>query len=277
MSKEYRVKPGDKINIKSFNPDDDSWMPESQEQLKSELKKLRKRLIKLQQLLYAQNKHKLLIVLQALDSGGKDGTIRSIFKGVNPQGVKVANFKVPTPIELSHDYLWRVHSKTPATGEIVIFNRSQYEDVLVVRVRDLAPEKVWKRRYQHIKEFERLLADEGTTILKFFLNISKAEQKKRFLSRITNPEKQWKFNPGDIDERQFWDDYMSAYQDAITRTSTSYAPWFIIPSNNKSYRDYVIATIIVETLKKLKMEYPQPINQIESYAEILEQEKKQPA
>lgn len=272
MSKNYKIRLGEKIDLKSFDPDDTSWLPDGLDHVSSELKKMRKKLIKLQQLLYAQNKNKLLIVLQAMDSGGKDGTIRSIFKGVNPQGVKVANFKVPTPIELAHDYLWRVHSQTPATGEIVIFNRSHYEDVLVVRVRELVPEKVWKKRYQHIKEFERLLADEGTTILKFFLYISKSEQKKRFLSRINNPEKNWKFNPGDIDERQLWDEYMRAYEDAICKTSNSYAPWYIIPANNKRYRDYVIAKIIIESLEKLKMKYPQPNEEIGKYSEILNDE-----
>jgi PPK2 family polyphosphate:nucleotide phosphotransferase len=167
------------------------------------LKGLRKKLIKLQQVLYAENKHKLLIVLQAMDSGGKDGTIRSIFKGVNPQGVKVASFKVPTELELSHDYLWRIHSKVPAKGEIVIFNRSHYEDVLVVRVHELVPQEIWMKRYQQINAFERLLVQEGTTILKFFLYISKDAQKRRCMERIEDPEKQWKFNPNDIEERQY--------------------------------------------------------------------------
>jgi len=179
---------------------------------------------------------------------------------------------VPTPIELAHDYLWRVHSRTPAIGEIVIFNRSHYEDVLVVRVRELVPEKVWKRRYQHINNFEKLLSDEGTTILKFFLHISKGEQKKRFMERINNASKNWKFNPGDIDERQLWNEYMLAYQDAIRRTSTAYAPWYIIPADDKPYRNFVIGKIIVQTLEKLKMNFPEPIDEIEKFAEILEQE-----
>jgi PPK2 family polyphosphate:nucleotide phosphotransferase len=272
MPIEYKVKPNEKLELATHDPNDRSWLLEDGKNLKKELKMLRRKLIRLQQLLYAENRHKVLIVLQAMDSGGKDGTIRSIFKGVNPQGVKVANFKVPTPIELAHDYLWRVHSRTPATGEIVIFNRSHYEDVLVVRVRELAPEKVWKRRFQHIKEFERLLTDEGTTILKFFLNISKTEQKQRFLERISNATKNWKFNPGDLDERQYWDGYMDAYQDAIRRTSTSYAPWYIIPADDKPYRNFVIGQIIVEKLEKLKMKFPQPIEEIEKYAQILEKE-----
>ncbi len=272
MSKDYKIKPNEKLELDSYDPNNSSWLPEGTKNLKAELKRLRRKLIRLQQLLYAQNKHKVLIVLQAMDSGGKDGTIRSIFKGVNPQGVKVANFKVPTPIELAHDYLWRVHSRTPAIGEIVIFNRSHYEDVLVVRVRELVPEKVWKRRYQHINNFEKLLSDEGTTILKFFLHISKGEQKKRFMERINNASKNWKFNPGDIDERQLWNEYMLAYQDAIRRTSTAYAPWYIIPADDKPYRNFVIGKIIVQTLEKLKMNFPEPIDEIEKFAEILEQE-----
>jgi len=272
MPKDYKVKPDEKLELASLNTNDRSWISEDGKNPKKELKKLRRKLIHLQQLLYAENKHKMLIVLQAMDSGGKDSTIRSIFRGVNPQGVKVANFKVPTPIELAHDYLWRVHSRTPATGEIVVFNRSHYEDVLAVRVKELVPEKVWKRRFQHINDFERLLADEGTTIMKFFLNISKDEQKKRFLERINQTSKNWKFNPGDIDERKRWDDYMLAYQDAICRTSTSYAPWYIIPADDKQYRNFVISSILVETLEKLKMHFPQPLDEIEKYAQILGQE-----
>ena len=204
-----------------------------------------------------------------MDSGGKDGTIQSIFKGVNPQGVSVASFKVPTPVELGHDYLWRVHEKTPRTGEMVIFNRSHYEDVLVVRVHNLVPKKVWKKRFEHITQFEKLLVDEGITILKFFLNISKEEQKKRFLERIDMPEKQWKFNPNDVEERKLWGAYMQAYDEAISKTSTSYAPWFIIPANQNWYCDLVIAKIITDTLDNLKMNYPKPVENIESYKEIL--------
>ena len=269
MTSEYRINPGEKINMKKFNPEDTSWWQKDKANAENELKKLRKKLINLQQLLYSENRHKVLIVLQAMDSGGKDGTIHSIFKGVNPQGISVASFKVPTPVELGHDYLWRVHTKTPQTGEMVIFNRSHYEDVLVVRVHNLVPKKVWEKRFEHITRFEKLLADEGTTILKFFLNISKEEQKKRFLERIEMPEKQWKFNPNDIEERKFWDAYMRAYEETISKTSTSYAPWFIIPANQNWYRDLVIAKIITDCLDNLKMNYPKPVENIESYKEIL--------
>ncbi len=268
--KKYLASAQNKIDVKKFDADDLSYGSNGKKAAKEELKQLRKKLISLQRLLYAEGKQKVLIVLQAMDSGGKDGTIRSIFKGVNPQGVKVASFKVPTDIEMAHDYLWRVHQKTPGKGEIVIFNRSHYEDVLVVRVHSLVPEKVWKKRYQQIKEFEELLVEEGTTILKFFLFINKDEQKQRFIERIELPEKQWKFNPKDIDERGLWDDYMAAYQDVIDKTSTKEAPWYVIPANRNWYRDLVISRIIVDRLESLKMEYPQPVENIGQYLEDLE-------
>jgi PPK2 family polyphosphate:nucleotide phosphotransferase len=211
----------------------------------------------LQELLYAESKHKVLIVLQAMDTGGKDGTIRHVFEGVNPQGVKVAGFKVPTPKELAHDYLWRVHKHTPGSGEIVIFNRSHYEDVLVVRVHDLVPREVWSRRYEHIRAFEKLLADEGTTVLKFYLHIDLAEQKERLQERLDQPDKNWKFSIGDLKERARWDQYLAAYQQALQETSTEYAPWYIVPANRKWYRNLVISTIIINKLKSLDMSYPE--------------------
>jgi len=181
----------------------------------------------------------------------------------------VASFKVPTPEEIGHDYLWRIHKQTPKSGEIVIFNRSHYEDVLVVRVHQLVPEKAWRKRYEHIRNFEKTLTDEGTTILKFFLHISKEEQKERFIERIEISEKQWKFNPKDIDERKLWNDYMRAYEDALTKTSTEHAPWYVIPANRNWYRDYVIIKIITEALKKLKMTYPKPVENIKHYKSLL--------
>ena len=227
--------------------------------------KLNTELAALQEQLYAEGKHRLLIVLQAMDTGGKDGVIRAVFEGVNPQGVKVASFKVPTPVELSHDYLWRVHQQTPGKGEMVIFNRSHYEDVLVVRVHQLVPEEVWSRRYQHIREFERLLADEGTTILKFYLHIDLQEQAQRFLARVEDPTKQWKFNPGDLDERDRWEEYMKAYEDMLNQTSTDWAPWYIIPANKKWYRNWLISKIVIKTLKDLDMRYPAAPENIEDY------------
>lgn len=266
----YQIKDNEKLTFKEFDPNDTKLWDKGKKAAKNELKDLRKKLIDLQRLLYAEHKNKVLIVLQAMDSGGKDGTIRSIFKGVNPQGVRVASFKVPTPEENEHDYLWRIHKQTPRSGEIVIFNRSHYEDVLVVRVHQLVPDKIWKKRYEHIRYFEKLLADEGTTILKFFLNISKEEQKERFLERIDKTEKQWKFNPNDIEERKLWGSYMQAYENAISKTSTSIAPWYIIPANRNWYRDYVITKIIVNTLEKLNMVYPNPVEDIDQYRSLLD-------
>lgn len=265
----YKITQGKDFQIEEYDPDDTSMWTEGKKPAKKRIKDLRKQLIGLQQVLWAEEKHKILIVLQAMDSGGKDGTIRSIFKGVNPQGVNVANFRVPTEEELSHDYLWRVHQHTPGKGEIVIFNRSHYEDVLVVRVHNLVPPAVWKKRFDHIRNFEKLLYDEGMIILKFFLHISKDEQKQRFMERIEIPEKQWKFNPKDLDERKRWDEYMEAYEDAIRKTSTSHAPWFVIPANRNWYRDLIILEIITDTLQKLNMKYPEKVEKIENYADVL--------
>ena len=199
---------------------------------------------------------KVLIVFQSMDAGGKDGTIRTVFEGGNPQGGKGAAFKVPTPEELAHDFLWRIHKQTPGKGEIVIFNRSHYEDVLVVRVHGYAPEEVWKKRYDHIRHFEQLLADEGTTILKFYLHIDLDEQKQRLQERLDDPTKRWKFNIGDLEERKLWPQYMQAFEDAIEKTSTESAPWYVIPANRNWYRDLVISQIIVDTLENLKMKFP---------------------
>jgi PPK2 family polyphosphate:nucleotide phosphotransferase len=212
----------------------------------------------LQEVLYAEAKHAVLVVFQAMDAGGKDGAIRSIFSGVNPQGCQVTSFKVPTPLELAHDFLWRIHLACPPKGMIGIFNRSHYESVLVERVKQLAPEKVWRRRFEHICEFERMLADEGTTIVKFYLHISEEEQKCRLQSRLDDPEKNWKFNPGDLAERARWDDYMAAFEEALEKTSTSFAPWYVVPSDKKWYRNHVIAHILARTLKNLDMKYPPP-------------------
>ena len=261
----YRVPIKGKIKLKDYDPNDSKLFDGNKKDGKEALQKLNAELELLQEQLYAEGKHRLLIVLQAMDTGGKDGAIRAVFEGVNPQGVKVASFKTPTPVELSHDYLWRVHQQTPGKGEMVIFNRSQYEDVLVVRVHNLAPEEVWSKRYQHIREFERLLADEGTTILKFYLHIDLEEQAERFLARVEDPTKQWKFNPGDLDERARWDDYMKAYEDMLNQTSTAWAPWYVIPSNKKWYRNWLISKIVIKTLKNLDMRYPAPVENIEDY------------
>lgn len=255
--KDYRIKPGRKVKLARIDPDEGADYRGGKQAAQDKVAKLRDELESLQELLYAEHQHKILIVLQAMDTGGKDGVIRSVFDGVNPAGVKVTSFKVPTPVELDHDYLWRIHSQTPGKGEMVIFNRSHYEDVLVVRVHQIVPPEVWGRRYEHINAFEKLLADEGTTILKFYLHIDKDEQKKRLQARLDNPKKHWKFNTGDLKERALWDDYMLAYEDVLAKTSTPWAPWHIIPANKKWYRDLAISTILVDALKALKMKYPQ--------------------
>lgn len=251
------IDPSKKIHLKNFDASDNKIYATNKEDAKKQLKDLNKQLATLQDVLYAENKHKILIILQAMDTGGKDGTIRHVFKGVNPQGVRVANFKVPSEEELDHDYLWRVHKQTPGCGEIVIFNRSHYEDVLVVRVHQLVTENIWKRRYAQINEFERLLVEEGTTILKFYLHIDKDEQKDRLQARLDEPNKRWKFNPNDLKERNLWLEYISAYEDVINKTTTKFAPWYVIPANKKWLRNLLIAEIIVEKLKSLEMIYPE--------------------
>lgn len=254
----YRVAPGDKINLSDWDPNDKSKFDGNKLQAQKRLEELNYEVEALQELLYAEHKHRVLVVLQAMDTGGKDGTIRHVFEGVNPQGVKVASFKVPTREELDHDYLWRVHKQTPGKGEIVIFNRSHYEDVLVVRVHKLVPKKVWALRYEQINEFERLLYEEGTTILKFFLHIDLKEQKERLQARLDDPNKQWKFSLGDLEERKLWPEYTKAYEDVLNKTSTKWAPWYIVPANRKWYRNLVVASIMVDALKRLDMSYPQP-------------------
>ena len=254
----YRVKPGSQVDLSQWRPDDSSAFLGDKKEGRKALLALNERLEALQELLYAENKHRVLIVLQAMDSGGKDGTIRHVFEGVNPQGVKVASFGVPTPEELAHDYLWRIHKYVAGKGEIVIFNRSHYEDVLVVRVRNLVRREVWRERYDHINDFERMLAEEGATILKFYLHIDRDEQKERFQARLDELNKRWKFRLGDLEDRKLWPEYMAAYEDVLEKTSTEWAPWYIVPANRKWYRNLVVGTVIVEALEGLNMSYPQP-------------------
>ena len=254
----YRIAPGGKVDLKAWNPDDKHLFDGDKKAGEAALPALNKQLETLQELLYAESKHKILIVLQGMDTSGKDGTIRHVFEGVNPQGVKVASFKAPTPLELAHDYLWRIHQHTPARGQIVIFNRSHYEDVLVVRVYNLVPPEMWKARYDQINAFEKMLAEEGVTILKFFLHISKEEQKERLQERLDDPAKQWKFATGDLAERKLWDDYLAAYTAVLEKTSTAHAPWYVVPANRKWYRNLVISQTIIKALEELKMEYPAP-------------------
>jgi PPK2 family polyphosphate:nucleotide phosphotransferase len=254
----FRVSPGSDVDLASIDTRDTRGFEGGKKAGRLAGAALTERLEHLQEVLYAQGKHRVLIVLQATDTGGKDGTIRKVFDGVNPQGVKVASFKRPTPDELAHDYLWRVHPHVPANGEMVIFNRSHYEDVLVVRVHGLAPEERWSRRYDHINAFERMLADEGTTILKFFLHISRDEQRARLQARLDDPTKHWKFSLGDLDERKRWNDYQRAFEAALAHTSTEWAPWYVVPADRKWYRDLVVASVLVDTLERLGLEYPPP-------------------
>ena len=255
--KRYLVEPGKKIVLAERNPNDTGAFEGGKEKGLKVLQELNLELQALQEVLYAEQKHRVLVVLQAMDTGGKDGAIRRVFEGVNPQGVKVASFKVPTPEEMAHDFLWRVHKVVPGDGDLVIFNRSHYEDVLVVRVHEYVPKSVWKKRYDQINEFEKLLAENGTTILKFFLHVDKDEQKERLQARLDDPSKHWKFRLGDLEERKLWDQYQEAYEDVFNKTSTEYAPWYIVPANRKWYRDLVISTVLVNTLKDLKMKYPE--------------------
>ena len=250
----FRVEPGTRVDLTRWP----TTAPAGREKKEARAahKALNKRLEELQEVLYAQGKHRLLVFLQAMDTGGKDVAIRRVFDGVNPQGVKVASFKKPTAAELAHDYLWRVHPHVPGNGEIAIFNRSHYEDVLVVRVHRLVPEGHWARRYDHINAFEKLLSDEATTILKFFLHISQEEQAARLQPRLDDPAKHWKFSLGDLEERSRWDEYREAYQAAVWRTSTPWAPWYVVPADQKWFRDLLISSVMVETLERLGLDFP---------------------
>ena len=268
-SKNFWVKPGSKVSLKDIDSSGKTYFNDDKEAGQNDLVKYKQDIARIQEILYAEHEQRLLIVLQAMDTAGKDGTTAAVFDGVNPQGVRVANFKIPTPPELDHDYLWRIHAQTPAKGEIVVFNRSHYEDVLVARVHKLVPEECWQKRYRHINEFERLLTDEGTTILKFYLHIDLDTQKERLLARINTPDKNWKFNPGDIEERKLWPDYMKAYEDALSETSTDWAPWYIIPGDHNWVRDLIAAGIVSETLKKMNPQYPKPTENIGQYRDQL--------
>jgi len=254
----YRVRPRSTVDLSSLDPRDTGPIKGGKKAGLAELRRVTKELAELQRVLYAEHGPRLLAVLQAMDTAGTDGTIRHVFGPLNPQGVRVTSFKKPTARELDHDYLWRVHPFVPGKGEIAIFNRSHYEDVLVVRVHGLVPEKVWRRRYRHIVDFERLLTDEGTTILKFFLHISKEEQKERLQARLDDPSKNWKFSAADLAERKLWPDYMAAYEEVLTRTSTRLAPWYVVPSDRKWYRNLVVATVVRNSLRSLRLQYPEP-------------------
>ena len=251
----YRVEPGSRLRLADVDPEE-SERYRRKKDVAEGLKRQRERIADLQARLYAENARSLLIVLQAMDTGGKDGTINGVFQGVNPQGCRVASFKAPSEEELDHDFLWRYHKQAPAKGMIQIFNRSHYEDVLVVRVKQLVPEAVWRPRYQVINQFEQALTLAGTTVLKFVLHISKAEQKRRLESRLANPDKRWKFQLGDLKERALWDDYQRAYEDAVSECTTPHAPWYVIPANKKWYRNLVVARTIAARVSAMDPRYP---------------------
>jgi PPK2 family polyphosphate:nucleotide phosphotransferase len=254
--KRYRVKPGKKVKLKDWDPGDKSAAPGSGEEDARELAKLAARVDELQDMLYAEHQRKVLLVLQGMDTSGKDGVIRHVFNEVDPLGVRVASFGVPTKEELDRDYLWRVHKVVPGNGEIVIFNRSHYEDVLVVRVHEWIDAKEVARRFKQINAFEKLLSETGTVLIKCFLYISKAEQKRRLQARLEDPSKKWKFRLGDLEERKRWDDYMAAYTDVLSQTSTGWAPWYVIPADSKGNRNLLISRILVDTLESMKLKYP---------------------
>lgn len=253
---DHLIRPNTKLTLPELPTRGGDHLQLDRKEIEAEFKQLRKELREWQYKWYAEGKRKLLIVLQALDAGGKDGTIRNMLQGVNPQGVIVTPFKAPSKIELAHDYLWRIHQAVPAAGMWSIFNRSHYEDVLIVRVQNFVPESVWRPRYAQINQFEQLLSETGTTVLKFYLHISKDEQKARLQARLDTPEKRWKFDAGDLKQRARWDDYMTAFEDVFRYTSTEYAPWYVIPADQKWYRNYAITKIVVERLRELNPCFP---------------------
>jgi PPK2 family polyphosphate:nucleotide phosphotransferase len=256
---DYRVKPGDKLDLEKLDPDDSGkYQPDdaAKKKAKARTDELIARMSGLQERLYANKSQALLIILQGMDTSGKDGTIKHVMSGVNPMGCHVRSFKAPVGKELAHDFLWRVHHEVPALGYIGIFNRSHYEDVLVTRVHDLISDKEAKRRLRQIQEFERLLSEHGTTILKFFLHISKDEQRARLEARVKDAEKRWKFDAHDLAERKFWPKYQAMYEEAISATSTEEAPWYVVPANRKWYRNLVVAETIVDALESMDLKVP---------------------
>lgn len=253
----YWVKPGTKVDLSKIDSGEKTLFEGAHKtEFEVQFRQLQDQLRDLQKMLYAQGKHRILVIMQAMDTGGKDGCIKHVFSHIDPQGIHVRSFKKPTEEELSHDFLWRVHSKVPPSGQLVIFNRSHYEDIIAVRVKKLFAEEVWKRRQRHILDFERMLAEEGTTIIKIFLHISKDEQKKRLEARLENPAKHWKFNPDDLADRKLWVDFMRAYEDVIAKTSTAHAPWYVVPADRKWYRNLCVARIVADTLGQLDMSLP---------------------
>ena len=251
----WRVQPGDKVDLTRVDPGGTGGVRGKERAIEA-LAGFHQRLYGLQERLWAEQRRSVLVVLQAIDAGGKDGTVKHLFHGLNPAGTRVVSFRAPSEEELGHDFLWRIHRHTPARGELVVFNRSHYEDVLVVRVHDLVPEEVWRPRYRFITDFEDNLTAGGTTIVKVFLHISREEQAERFRARAEDPTKRWKFRLADLEERARWDDYQAAFEEAITRTSTEQSPWYVIPADHKWYRNWAVSTILIEALEELDPQYP---------------------
>jgi PPK2 family polyphosphate:nucleotide phosphotransferase len=255
--KKLFVDPSEKLRLNKLDPGY-KGDHESEGTAKQEMERYRAKLARQQALMYAERKHSVLVVLQALDAGGKDGTVNHVFAALNPQGTTVTGFKQPTSVELAHDFLWRVHPHAPGRGEVAIFNRSHYEDVLVTRVHKLIGEKTWTERYERIRDFEKRLIESGATILKFFLHISKEEQLARFEQRLNDPARNWKISESDYAERELWDDYIAAFEDAISATSTRKAPWYVIPSNHKWFRNLAVSQIMADAMEELDMAFPKP-------------------
>lgn len=265
----FEVKPDANVDLSKVNPNSTAGF-KSKKQALAKLQENTKLLTELQYKLYAESKQSVLIVLQAMDAAGKDGTINHVMAPMNPQGCRVCGFKAPSAEERAHDFLWRVHKQAPKRGEIVIFNRSHYEDVLVARVHDLVPKKIWSKRYEFINDFEKMLVLHNTKIVKFYLHIDKEEQLSRFLKRLELPEKHWKISDSDYSERAYWDKYQNAFEDALSKCSTKHAPWYVIPANHKWFRNLAVSEILVETLKSMRMKIPDPsvdINEIRKLAE----------
>lgn len=272
----FVVEEGKKVKLSKIDPEETCGYNKKKNALEH-LEENTRKLADLQYKLYSENKQSLLIVLQALDAGGKDGTINHVLAPMNPQGCRVQGFKAPSAEERAHDFLWRIHKAAPKNGEVVIFNRSHYEDVLIARVHNLVPKKIWLTRYEFINEFEKMLVCHNTKIVKFFLHISKDEQLKRFEKRLDLPEKHWKISDGDYSERQFWDQYTEAFEDAISKCSTKYAPWYVIPANNKWFRNLAVSQILVETMEDMKLKLPEPSVDIEEIRKLAAVEKEKAA
>ncbi|MEO5589205.1 MAG: PPK2 family polyphosphate kinase [Gemmatimonadaceae bacterium] len=263
------VSPSDLPELSNEEASAPKALPKGDE-LKAKLERQLDKLGDLQKVFYADGRHALLIILQGRDAAGKDGVVRTVIGSCNPSGVRINSFKVPTPVELAHDYLWRVHNVAPEKGMMGIFNRSHYEDVLVVRVHELVPENVWSKRYEQINAFEKMLSENGTVILKFFLHVSRDEQRKRLRERVEDESKNWKFNAGDLDERNLWDEYTAAYRDALGKCSTEWAPWYVVPADSNKARNYLISRRIVEAMQAMDLSYPKPKADIREYLKSLE-------